>query len=375
MYNYARRWEAKSLEAIIEHHVGAETGQNMKGPKHARVTIVGATGYAGRELIAILARHPQARLTGLMSSGRNAAQPVPVESSHPALRGLATVPIDPFSMERLTPGDTDVVFLATPHEVSHDLVPGLLDRGLRVVDLSAAFRLRDREAYRKWYGFEHRAQTALTEAVYGIPELNGPAIRNAQLVANPGCYPTSIILALAPLLRAGMMDVEAGVICDSKSGATGAGRGLRDDLLFSNVNESCRAYGLFNHRHVPEMLQALDLSGDHFLFTPHLLPISRGLLSSIYLRLSRAFEPEELTGTFRRFYAQAPLVRVYTDGRLPEIQAVAHTQYADIGFAVEPGARRCVIISAIDNLGKGAAGQAVQNMNLMLGYAEDQGLR
>lgn len=366
----------RDLETVAEVDVAPKAGRGEQGTKPAaRVAVAGATGYAGRELIALLARHPSVRLVSLMSSGRSGNEPAPVEASHLSLRGVVDLPVEPLRLDRLTPEGVDVVFLATPHEASHDLAPVLLDRGLRVIDLSAAFRLRDLEAYPAWYGFEHRASQALAEAVYGIPELNASAIRQARLVANPGCYPTSVILALAPLLKAAVIDARAGIICDSKSGATGAGRSLRDDLLFANVNENCRAYGLFRHRHTPEMLQSLDLSGDDFVFTPHLLPVSRGILSTIYVRLSRACGRDELLDILQMAYAQAPLVRVYTDGRLPEIQAVAHTQFADVGVAVDPAKRRAVIVSAIDNLGKGAAGQAVQNMNIMLGVPEDQGLR
>lgn len=341
----------------------------------ARIAILGATGYAGRELISILARHQGSRIVRLMSSGRSGNQPAPVEDSHAVLRGLTPVSIEPLNLDSLTPADVDFVFLATPHEASHDLAPALLDRGLKVVDLSGAFRLREPSSYPRWYGFEHRASDALAEAVYGIPELNGPAIRKARLVANPGCYPTSVILALAPLLRAGLIDQEAGIICDAKSGATGAGRSLRDDLLFTSVTENCRAYGVFKHRHTPEMLQELGLADESFSFTPHLLPISRGILSTIYIRLGRRSDAAEIEQIYRAFYAQAPLVRVYAGGKLPEIQAVAHTQFADLGVVVDTATRRCILISALDNLGKGAAGQAVQNMNLMLGCAEDRGLR
>lgn len=366
----------KDLGTVTEDKVALKAGRGeQKVKRAARVAVAGATGYAGRELIALLARHPSVRLVSLMSSGRSGNEPAPAEVSHPSLRGVTTLPVEPFHLDRLTPAEVDVAFLATPHEASRDIAPALMERGLRVIDLSAAFRLRDAADYPAWYGFEHHAGAALAEAVYGIPELNASAIRKARLVANPGCYPTSVILALAPLLRAGIIDVGAGIVCDSKSGATGAGRSLRDDLLFANVNENCRAYGLFRHRHVPEMLQTLDLSNDSFVFTPHLLPVSRGILSTTYVRLVRACGQDELLGILQEFYAQAPLVRVYTDGRLPEIQAVAHTQFADIGVAVDSATRRAVIISAIDNLGKGAAGQAVQNMNLMLGYPEDQGLR
>ena len=342
-----------------------------------RVAIAGATGYAGRELIALLSRHPFARIDRLMSSGRGDGQPFPIEQSHPALRGMTSIACRPLRVEDLSKSELDVVFLSTPHEVAHEMAPELLDRGLRVVDLGGAFRLKDLSAYPRWYGFEHHFGNALAEAVYGITELNAEAIQKARLVANPGCYATSVILALAPLLRAGWIDVAAGIISDSKSGASGAGRAASEKLQFVEVNENCRAYGPFSHRHVPEMLQTLNLEEKDFTFTPHLLPITRGLLSTIYVRLAAsalARGVEEVATLFRDFYADAPLVRVYGDGALPEIQAVAHTNYTDIGFALDPAARRLIIISALDNLGKGAAGQAIQNMNLMFGFPQETGL-
>jgi N-acetyl-gamma-glutamyl-phosphate reductase len=341
----------------------------------ARVAVLGATGYAGRELIALLARHPAAQIVRLMSSGRDGKPSVRLEVAHPALRGLSEVPVTPLRIEELTPSTLDLVFLATPHEVSHAIAPVLVGRGIRVVDLSGAFRLADAGLYPDWYGFDHSQPRLIAEAVYGLPELNAAAIRRARLVANPGCYATSVILALAPALRAGIADADAGIVCDSKSGATGAGRTLRDDLLFSNVSENCRAYSLFKHRHVPEILQALDLAGAAFTFTPHLVPVTRGILSTIYLRLRLTLHPEDLARTFHDFYAHAPFVRVYGDGQLPEIQSVAHSPYADIGWEYDAPTRRLVIVSALDNLGKGAASQAIQNMNLMLNFAEDAGLR
>lgn len=334
-----------------------------------RVAVAGATGYAGRELLRLLARHPSARVTRLMSSGRHEKKPFPIEHSHPMLRGKFDVPCEPLSTEGLTTSEVDVVFLATPHETAHELAPSLLDRNVRVVDLSAAFRLKDAAAYPRWYGFEHHAPQALREAVYGLSELNAAEVRQARLVANPGCYATSVILGLAPVLKQGWADLGAGIISDSKSGASGAGRAPSDKLHFVEVNESCRAYGLFNHRHVPEMLQALGLREKDLIFTPHLLPITRGILSTLYVRLAKPRSAEEVAALYRDFYSQAPLVRVL-GATLPEIQSVAHTNYTDIGFALDSAGKRLIILSALDNLGKGAAGQAVQNMNLMFGFEE-----
>ena len=348
-----------------------------------RATVLGATGYAGRELLTLLARHPGARVVRMISSTADGKKPFPIEQAHPALRGRFAVPCLPLDLEALAgsalleavaASDVNVVFLATPNETSRDVVPVLLDAGLRVIDLSGAFRLKDPAAYPRWYGFEHRASEALAEAVYGLPELNQSAIAGARLLSNPGCYATSVILALSPVLRSGWADLSAGVIADSKSGATGAGRTPSGKLHFPEVNENCRAYGLFIHRHVPEMLQTLDIGEKDFIFTPHLLPITRGILSTVYVRLNARRTLGEVVALFEQSYASSPLVRVYEDGALPEIQAVANTQYADLGFALDEETRHLIVVSALDNLGKGAAGQAVQNMNLMFGLPQELGL-
>ena len=348
-----------------------------------RAAVLGASGYAGRELLTILVRHPGARVVSLISSHLDGKAPFPVEQVHPALRGRLSVPCQPLNVQELAgpelleavaASEADVVFLATPNETSHDVVPMLLDGGLRVIDLSGAFRLKDTGAYPRWYGFEHRAAQALAQAVYGLPELDQTAIPHAQLLSNPGCYATSVILALAPLLRSGWVDVSAGIISDSKSGASGAGRTPSGKLHFPEVNENCRAYGIFTHRHVPEMLQALDIREKDFIFTPHLLPITRGILSTVYVRLNGRRTLEQVVSLFKQFYGASPLVRVYEGGALPEIQAVATTQYADLGFALDEATGRLIVVSALDNLGKGAAGQAVQNMNLMFGLPQEMGL-
>jgi N-acetyl-gamma-glutamyl-phosphate reductase len=339
-----------------------------------RVAVLGATGYAGQELVRILSRHPRVRLTSLMSSGRAAKASASADTPHPVHRSKAALRIASLDSDSLTPDLADVVFLATPHEFSLDLAPRLLERGLRVIDLSGAFRLRDAGSYPLWYGFQHDAAAALEEAVYGMPELEREKIRHARLVANPGCYATSVILGLAPLLRAGWADTSAGIIADCKSGATGAGRSARADLMFCEVNENIRAYGLFHHRHVPEMLQALELAGQQFVFTPHLLPVERGILSTLYVKLAGTRSLEQVHDLYADFYLTAPAVRVYQGGALPDLKAVARTPFLDVGFALDELARRLIVVSALDNLGKGAASQAVQNMNLMMGYAEDQSL-
>jgi N-acetyl-gamma-glutamyl-phosphate reductase len=348
-----------------------------------RAAVVGASGYAGRELLTLLARHPNASVVRMISSDLDGKRPFAIEQAHPTLRGRFSVPCLPLNLQGLAGSEVlkavgapeaDVIFLATPHETSHDIVPILLDAGLRVIDLSAAFRLKDTGDYPRWYGFHHRATQALAQAVYGLPELDQGAIPQAQLLSNPGCYATSVILALAPLLRSGWVEVSAGIISDSKSGASGAGRTPSQKLHFVEVNENFRAYGIFSHRHVPEMLQALDIEEKDFIFTPHLLPITRGILSTVYVRLNGPRTLDQVVSLFRQFYEPSPLVRVYEGGSLPEIQAVANTQFADLGFALDEATRRLIVFSALDNLGKGAAGQAVQNMNLMFGFPQELGL-
>ena len=361
------------MKAITEAETFSDSIQNEGSTTVVRVAVAGATGYAGRELLRLLARHPQARVARLMSSGRDGKKGFPIEHSHAVLRGNFAVPCEPLSLDALTSSEVDLVFLATPHQTALEVAPALLDRGLRVIDLSGAFRLKEAAAYPRWYGFEHHAPAALEEAVYGLTELNAEGISKARLVANPGCYATSVILALAPVLQNGWIDTSAGVISDSKSGASGAGRSLSEKLHFVEVNENCRAYGLFNHRHVPEMLQALGLAEKDFTFTPHLLPITRGILSTLYVRLSKSRSQGEVAALYRDFYAHAPFVRVLESG-VPEIQSVAHTNYTDLGFSLDHDGTRMIIVSALDNLIKGAAGQAIQNMNLMFGFAEGTAL-
>ena len=356
--------------------INASLGAGADSPTGAVVhaAVVGATGYAGCELLTILARHPAASVTCLMSSGRSGKKAFAIEDSHPKLRGRFSVLCEPLDVDQLINSGSNVVFLATPHETSHQIVPQLLEAGLRMVDLSGAFRLKDSAAYTQWYGFDHTAAEALAEAVYGIPEFDAPAIAKARLVSNPGCYPTSVLLALAPLLKAGWVNVAAGIIADSKSGATGAGRKPSDKLHFPEVNENLRAYGIFHHRHLPEMLQELEVSRKDFIFTPHLLPITRGILTTIYARLSPQHGIGDVEALFKKFYAGAPMVRIYPAGTMPEILGVANTQFADIGFALDESTGRLILVSTIDNLGKGAAGQAVQNMNVMYGFPQQTGL-
>ena len=336
--------------------------------------IVGATGYSGQELTRILSQHPRMKPPLLLArEGDNGSAPAEIVSP---LDGTA-VPIHPFSWRVLHQRGVDLLFLATPHEVSRAWVPEAMARGLRVIDLSGAWRLRSRE-YAAVYGFKDigsAASEALMEkALYGLPELCRDQLPDAQLVANPGCYPTSAILALAPLIGSGLLDVEHGVVCDSKSGVSGAGKSPTPQTHFVETAENFRAYSAFTHRHAGEILEQLRLTPEQLAFSTHLLPIRRGILSSIYARLTRTVTAVEIEEVIRDFYARSPFVRIFAPPRLPEVQHSQHSNFCDIGWVLAPDGKRVMLVSCLDNLIKGAAGQAVQNMNLMYGWDERDGL-
>jgi N-acetyl-gamma-glutamyl-phosphate reductase len=342
-----------------------------------KTAILGATGYSGFELARILLRHPRLETPVLLQrSGETAA--ANLADTFPAISGNGGYPLRPFSWLELQRQEVELLFLATPHEVSRALVPEAVSRSMRVIDLSGAWRLRQAQ-HREVYGFQDaNAVTAaeLTEkAVYGLPELHGDRLSGATLVANPGCYATSVILALAPLLLADMVDREKGVISDSKSGVSGAGKEANARTHFVSVADNLSAYSVFGHRHVGEILEQLKLNAGELIFTPHLLPIPRGILSTIYVHLKRQTKAAEVESCFRDFYAGKPWVRVFATPKLPQIQFSLHTNYCDLGFCLAEDGRRLVLVSCIDNLLKGAAGQAVQNMNLMYGFREQEGLQ
>jgi len=340
-----------------------------------RVAVVGATGYAGYELARLLLRHPHvAKPTFYLREGH--AKVRCLTELYPQLRGWGEAPCKPLSAEAVAESGADVVFLSTPHEASLELVPELLERNpkLRLVDLSGAFRFRDAETFSKWYKLPPAAKETLEEAVYGLPELYGGALPKARLVANPGCYPTSVILGLKPLVEAGWIEARRGIVCDCKSGVSGAGKEPKRETHFVEVNENFRAYGVFSHRHTPEITDYLGLESKDFVFTTHLLPVERGILSTLYAWLAPARRAEEIGALYREFYAGRSMVRILQAGRLPELAHVAHTNFCDIGFALDAAGERLVVVSCLDNLGKGAAGQAVQNMNGMCGLSESAGL-
>ena len=340
-----------------------------------RVAVVGATGYAGFELARLLLRHPQIERPSFFL--RNGASPARcLTEVFPQLRGWGEAPCRPLSVEAVSKNGADVVFLATPHEASLELVPELMaaNHRQRIVDLSGAFRFRDPETFAQWYKLRPPSGDTLAHTVYGLPELYSGALVTARLVANPGCYATSVILGLRPLVEVGWIDRSRGIVCDSKSGASGAGKEPKRETQFVEVNENFRAYGLFAHRHTPEVAEHLGFAAEEFVFTPHLLPVERGILSTLYVRLDPPRRAEEVEALFRRFYSGRPLVRISPAGELPELQHVTHTNFCDIGFALDGSGMRLVVVSCLDNLGKGAAGQAVQNLNWMQGYPETAGL-
>ena len=318
-----------------------------------RVAIVGVTGYSGQELNRLLTAHPKIQVAGKFAS-----------------RADEKSGAEAFSLERLRSFSPDAVVLATEHELSMHWMPQLLDQGYRVVDMSGAFRLKDPKLYQEWYGFEHTAATLLGEAVYGLPEFLSESIRNARLVANPGCYATAAVLPLIPLYKANALDPACTVVVDGKSGVSGAGRQPKPETHFCEVNENISAYGVLKHRHTPEMVSQLPgATFDRFVFTPHLIPITRGILNTVTLRTKdRASAHTILSDT----YAKAPFVKVLPSGQLPNVQSVTKTNLCAIGVVAR--GENTVIVSVLDNLVKGAAGQAVQNLNLMFGCEPAAGL-
>jgi N-acetyl-gamma-glutamyl-phosphate reductase len=336
-----------------------------------KVAVIGASGYTGVELLRLLAGHPEVTVT-CGTSRQQAGQPL--GEVFPSLAGVFDLKFEGLEPAALA-GRAELVFTAVPHQAAMGMVPTLLAGGCKVVDLSADYRLHDAGVYAEWYE-PHQTPELLAEAVYGLPELYRAQIRNARLVANPGCYPTSAALALAPLLRSRLID-PATIIVDSKSGTSGAGRAAKVDTLYCEVNEGFKAYGLPRHRHTPEIEQTLsEIAGAPvtITFTPHLVPVNRGILSTCYATLAADVDLAALLTLYQEQYAGEKFVRVLTAGRLPNINQVRGSNCCDIGLAVDARTRRVVAVAAIDNLVKGAAGQALQNMNLMLGLQESLGL-
>jgi N-acetyl-gamma-glutamyl-phosphate reductase len=358
--------------------------QSTSSSTAPRTGIVGIGGYAGGELARLLLHHPRFSETAPTFFGRagehEKTTSLNLEDIHPQLANAGNHrahEILPFTWERLVDAGTEVLFLATPHEQSREWVPEAIERGIKVIDLSGAWRLQNtanRNVYKLTDANAEHAARLQSEAVYGCPELHRDEIRTARLVANPGCYATSIILALAPLIQAGLVDLDHGIICDAKSGVSGAGKAPTAKTHFMYAADNLSAYAVFGHRHTGELLEQLHITSDQIQFTPHLLPIPRGILSTIYLRLKNKIEPAAIIKVLQDFYQRSPLVRLRSTPHLPEIQHVVRTNFCDLGFALAPDGKRLVLVSCLDNLLKGASGQAVQNLNLMCGWNEEEGL-
>ncbi|MCX7822538.1 MAG: N-acetyl-gamma-glutamyl-phosphate reductase [Syntrophobacterales bacterium] len=339
-----------------------------------RVAILGASGYTGFELIRILLYHPKAKITFVSSRSQEKTS---LSEHYPPFKGIIDICYSTVDVEKIAEA-SDIVFTALPHGASMDIVPQLLERGLRVVDLSADYRLRDARVYQEWYG-QHRNPDLLTRSVYGLPELYRGAIKRADLVANPGCYPTSIILALAPLLKYAMIELDS-IISDSKSGVTGAGRGLSLTTHFCEVNESFKAYKVGGvHRHIPEIEQELSVMAGRevkIVFTPHLVPMSRGILSTVYVIPKEGVGERDVEEAFKTFYRDEPFIRIFgSEAETPSTLQVRGSNYCDIGWRFDKRTGKLIVVSAIDNLTRGASGQAVWNMNLMVGLPETMGFQ
>jgi N-acetyl-gamma-glutamyl-phosphate reductase len=330
------------------------------------VGVVGFRGYSGAELVRILERHPHAKpvLMEHRSDSASAVLPRGAHRHHPI--GCTA--------DAVRDAGLAAVFLATPHEVSMELAPSLLEAGVKVIDLSGAFRLRTAENYKRWYHDDHTAAQLFAEAAYGLPEFCRDRIRSARLVSNPGCYPTAANLAIRPLVAGGVIDRAAGIVCDAKSGVSGAGRKPTLKTHFCEVTENFSAYSVLNHRHVPEVLMNSGLEEHEFSFVAQLIPVDRGILETIYFRGTDGFTAERILALYEERYRGEPFVRLYDPGVMPDITAVQRTNFCDIGVKYDQPTRRGVLVSCIDNLVKGAAGQAVQNLNLVLGFPETEGL-
>lgn len=336
-----------------------------------KVAVVGATGYTGEELVKILASHPKVKITSLTAK---IDKPQKIQEVFPSLLGKIDMTCELPNEEKVSQA-ADFIFLALPHRISMEVAPKFLKKRKKVIDLSADYRL-PKEVYAKWYGAAHKDSAGLRIAVYGLPELNKEKIKGAILIANPGCYPTSILLGLLPLFKTNIADTNF-VIADSKSGVTGAGRRADINLSFGEVNESLKAYKVNEHQHSPEINQELSKLAKrevNVVFVPHLIPINRGILSTIYIKVKKPMSTSKVVQVYKEFYKKEPFVRILDEGQYPQIKDVRGTNFCYLGLKMDTTRGLCIIVSAIDNLTKGAAGQAVQNMNIMCGFNEKEGL-
>jgi N-acetyl-gamma-glutamyl-phosphate reductase len=349
-----------------------------------QTAVIGVTGYAGAELARLLLHHPRLKGTPPVFAGRVdekdiARGGVPLGEIHPELidsKGSGALKQEPFTWELLKERGVDVLFLATPHEQSREWVPDALERGIKVIDLSGAWRLVE-TANRAVYAFDddgtELAAATQARAVYGMPELHRKEIAKAQLVANPGCYATSVILPLKPLVAAGLIDLKHGIVADAKSGVSGAGKAPTAKTHYMYAADNLSAYGVFTHRHTGELLEQIGLKSSEIVFTPHLLPIPRGIMSTIYVHFKTPQTRANVMDVYRNFFADSPMVRLHENG-LPQIQHVVRSSFADIGIQLDANGQRAVIVSCLDNLLKGASSQAVQNLNVIHGWPETEGL-
>jgi len=336
-----------------------------------KVGIIGATGYTGLELLRFLIHHPEIEITALTSQKYAG---VPIGQVFPSLMKHLQLKCEELLVDQISK-KADFVFTAVPHKTAMGIVPLFYRQGKKVVDLSADFRFKDAGIYEKWYQ-KHTSADLLPESVYGLPELHREKIRKAKIVGNPGCYPTGALIGLIPLVKKGMVSLE-NIVIDSKSGVSGAGRDVVLESLFCEVNEGAKAYKIFEHRHLPEIEQELSEMVQKKVavtFVPHLIPMDRGILTTLYLILIKKWKAEEVLNTFQEHYQKEPFIRIYPKGKLPNTKDVRGSNYCDIGVKVNEADGRIVIVTAIDNLVKGASGEAVQNMNIMLGYPETMGL-
>lgn len=337
------------------------------------VGIVGATGYTGEKIVDILLKHSQVRTSYVCAKVDKAQK---LSEIFPHFNGKIDLVCDNLDVDKALK-TCDLIFLAVPHKISMEIAPLFLRGGKIVIDLSADYRLKNTEEYKTWYGLAHKDKKNLETAIYGLPELYREKIKKAKLIANPGCYPTAAILALAPALTAEIIDTSS-IIIDAKSGVTGAGRKASLDFFFSEINENLKAYKINEHQHMPEINQFLSILASKKIsacFVPHLIPMNRGILETIYVKLNKVKSEKDIIALYKRFYKTEAFVRVYDAGIIPQTRNVLDTNCCDIGFKVDKNKKLLIIVAAIDNLMKGAASQAVQNMNIVCGFKENTGLK
>ncbi len=362
----------KGGTASLSSFNGWEAFYIIGGMVMINAAVLGATGYTGTELVRLLSAHPGVDLVFISSESHAGKK---ISEIHPQFGGQVDLTLKSMQIGQI-PGSTDLVFCALPHGKSAEAVSALLKKDLRVVDLSADYRLKRPELYNEWYAMDHPHAELLNLAIYGLPELYNQEIAGAQLIANPGCYPTSTLLALAPLLKSKLADTNS-IIIDAKSGVSGAGRTPKQSFHFPDCTENFKAYRVASHQHTPEIEQELSRMAGKDLkitFTPHLVPMVRGILSTIYLQLDQSKSEEELYAIYKNFYSSSPFVRIKDAPSLPETRFVRGSNFCDLALKFDRRTNRLIVISAIDNLVKGASGQAVQNMNIMLGLPEETGL-